>query len=358
MRDATDVNVQRAIVHLINHRKKDLVKSEAELDLNSNQKLRDYFSDQVRNALSDSRTGSALFSSDGDQSAIQESYKLLTDPTLFIPSSQELARLLFVAMGTDARISPATLAVCIYTATVSKHPSSFLALIKIDPTEALIEKLETQNGKQVVTFEVLNDVMPTKDVKLSKAALIPPKGTVKSLDLLLLDRQVTAVAANFFAYRFLNTVRAIEPSVLTQKLYLGAQKAYNRLQFPPAGESQITPEEAIAFQQEIESVLQKPTVNIESWPKKLPLSEEARKIVADHIKSELPQEKKILIDRDFARDKLLKMTRFRGDYGVVFEVERKHFDKVVKKEEHWQTQDGKNMTRLVIEVPELQWVKR
>lgn len=358
MRDAIDVTVKRAIVHLINHRKKDLVQSDVELDLTANGKLRDYFSDQVKNALSDSQTGSAKFSSDGDRSAIQESYKILADPKHFVPSSQELARLLFVAMGTDERIKPASLAICIYTATVSNHSSNFLALIKIDPTEALIEKVEMQNGKQVVTFEVRNDVMPTKEVKLRKAALIPAKGTVKNLDLLLLDRQVTAVAAQFFAYGFLNTVRAIEPSVLTQKLYLGAQKAYNRLQFPPAGEPQITPAEAIAFQQEIETVLQKPSVNIQSWPNTLPLSKEARNVVADHIRTELPQEKKIPIDRDFARDKLLRITRFRGDYGVLFEVERKHFDEVVKKEEHWKSADGKNMTRLVIEVPELQWVKR
>jgi hypothetical protein len=357
MRDATDVTVQRAIVHLINHRKNDLIQSAEELDLAGNQKLRDYFSDQVRNALSDGQTRSAKLSPAGDQSAIQESYKILTDPKHFIPSSQELARLLFVAMGTDARIKPASLAVCVYSAS-NYSSSSFLALIKIDPTEALIEKVETQKGKQVVTFEVLNDVMPTKEVKLRKAALIPPKGTVKNLDLLLLDRQVTVVAANFFAYGFLNTVRAIEPSVLTQKLYLGAQKAYNRLQFPPEGEPKITPAEAIAFQQEIEAVLQKPAVNIQSWPKTLPLSEEARNVVAVHIKTELPQEKKIPIDRDFARDKLLRITRFRGDYGVMFEVERKHFDEVVKKEEHWKSTDGKNMTRLIIEVPELQWVKR
>ena len=358
MRDATDVTVKRAIVHLINHRTNDLIQSDAELDLDANEKLRDYFTDQVKNALSDSQRAPQSFLLPVTNAAIQESYKILAEPKRFIPSSQELARLLFAAMGTDQRITPASLAVCIYTANVSNGTFSFLALIRSILTEALIEKIEKQNGKQVVTFEVLKDVMPTKEVKLRKAALIPAKGTVKNLDLLLLDRQVAARAANFFAYGFLNTVRAIEPSVLTQKLYLGAQKAYNRLQFPAEGPPQITPAEAIAFQQEIETVLQKPTVNIQSWPKTLPLSDEARNVVADHIRTELPQEKRIPIDRDFARDKLLRITRFRGDYGVMFEVERKHFDDVVKKEEHWKSADGKNMTRLVIEVPELQWVKR
>ncbi len=99
MRDAADVKVERAIVHLINHRKQDLVLSEAELALKDNNKLRDYFSDQVKNALGDTQTGSARFSSDGDQSTIRESYKILGSGRYFVPSSQQLATLLFAAMG-------------------------------------------------------------------------------------------------------------------------------------------------------------------------------------------------------------------------------------------------------------------
>lgn len=361
MRDPGTVTVQRAIVHLINHRKQNLICSEAELSFDGDdnrRKLREYFSHQVKNALTDSQTGSARFSADGDQSASQQSYQILANPERLIQSSKELARLLFDAMGTDARINPASLAVCIYTA--DKYPSTdFLALIKLDPTEALIEKVvNTEKGKQIVTFDVIDDVMPTKEVKLRKAALIPPEGSQKQFDLLLLDRQVAAIAANFFAYTFLNTLPAIDPRTSTETFYLAARNAYNRLVNPPTPElPRINPGEADALQEQIQVALQGNSVNVRTWPAKLPLPKEAKAVVAAELKQEFPEEERIVIDPKHANDKLLKKTRFRGKYGVLFEVESDHYKDVVKEKTEVDRPDGR-ITRLVLEVPDLQWVKK
>lgn len=357
MRDAIDVTVQRTIVHLIKHLKQDLVQSDEELALNGDGKLRAYFSDQVKNALNDSQTGSARLSRDGNPEAAVEAYKILTDPNSFISSSQQLARLLLAAMGTDARIKAASLAVCLYTA--SNYPSTeFLALIKIDPTEALIEKVETRSGKQIVSFEVRSDVMPTAREKLQKAALIPRKGTVKGLDLLLLDRQVAAMAANFFAYKFLNAAPATDARTSTQAFYVATQNAYNRLVIsPPEAPEHIGPEVADALAQHLDVALQSPAVKFDSWLKNLPVQTEAVAVVANEIQKEFPEEKQIKIDKQFARDKLLNKRRFRGKYGVVFEVESDHYKDVVKEKTDLRGPDGKTITRLVIEVPDLKWVK-
>lgn len=357
MRDATDVYVERAIVHLINHRKQDLVHSEAELSLDGNEKLRSYFTDQVKNALSDSQTGSARFSSDGDQSAIRESYKILSGPKNFVPSSQQLATLLFNAMGTDARIKPASLAICLYSAS-NYSKRNFLGLIKIDPTEALIEKVETQNGKRIVNFEVRSDVMPTAREKLQKAALIPPKGMDSTFDLLLLDRQVAVTAANFFAYRFLNTIPTTDPQKSAKDILVGAQIALDKMRAAPKDAPEyIDVRQADDYQQAVEAALLGGTIEIDPWVDALPLAEPAKTVVRTQIRKRFPQDGQIQIDSAYVRENLLKKRRFRGDYGVLFEVEADHYDDVVREKRTIRRRDGTELTRLVIEVPGLQWIR-
>jgi hypothetical protein len=356
MRDANDVTVEHAIVHIVDHGKPEPILSELELDLNGNNALKEYFSSQVENALGDPQTGSALFSEEGDQAAQEACFHILEEES-FILSSQELARLLWAAMGKDQRIVPGSLAVMLYTA--SNYPDiTFLALIKLDPGRALVQRVATQGGKQVVTFDVRGDVLPTTHEKLHKAALIPPRGFSAEFHLLLLDRQVAAVAANFFARKFLNTVPAIDPRTLTDAFYAAAQNAYNVLSFsPPEGVTRITPAEGVALQQHTNYALQTPAVNTSSWVAKLPLPKEARAVVAEQIKKRLPEDVKIEIDQTYARDKLLKKTRFRGDYGVLFEVELQHVDDVVKKRTEKKNPAGTIVTVLQIEVPHLEWVK-
>jgi hypothetical protein len=295
---------------------------------------------------------------DAEPTAARQCFRILKDGDSFIPASQELARLLFAAMGTDRRIAPGSLAVCIYTA--DNYPGiNFLALIKIDPARALVQKVGRRDGKRIVSFDVNDLVMPTAREKLHKAALIPPPAKGKSFDLLLLDRQVTAVAADFFAYRFLNSIPARQPREMTNDFYLGALNAYNRLVGAPTrGAVHVAVEDAEGFRDHIEVALQSPSVNLDDWVAQLPLPEEAKAVVREEMEKKLPQEKQVVIEQDYARATLLKKKRFRGEFGVLFEVESDHYRNVVVEESEEERPDGKRVTRLVLEVPALQWVKR
>jgi hypothetical protein len=355
MRNATDVVVQRAIVHRINHLKQTLTNSEVELDLNASPKLRDYFSDQVKNALGDSQTSSARFSPDGNQTAKGEISKILTNGNDFIPSSLELARLLMNSMGTDARIKPevSNVAICIYIAS-NYAGSNFLALIKIDPNEALVEKVVTVNGKKLVTFDVLSDVMPTKEVKLRKAALIPPKEKVKDLDLLLLDRQVTGVA-NFFAVTFLNTLTVLNPTEAAKGFLSVAEKA--RRSFLEAKEDapeHIGLKESDLFMRHVETAVRRGSFDRAKFASKAPIPSAAQEVLAERLQKRFPQDIKIEFDKKYAKDLFLTKVRFRGDRGVLLEVDSEHFNRVVTK----MTQDpplpdGTINTRLELLVPNL-----
>src|SRR5262249_48912354 len=130
-----------------------------------------------------------------------------TDGPCFIDASQRLAQQLFLVM--DKRITPGSLAVCLYDAT--NYPGlHFLALLKIDPSETFVQRIgQDSAGKRIVSLDLRDDVMPTTREKLHKAALLKPKDAQESYDLLLLDRQV-APAADFFARRFLGVELAMD----------------------------------------------------------------------------------------------------------------------------------------------------
>lgn len=353
MRNATNVIVQSGIVHRINHLKQTLTRSEVELDLNANAKLRDYFSDQVRNALSDNQTSSARFSAHGSQAAMTETNKMLADKKNLIPSSQELARLLMTAMGTDARIKPETsnLACCVYTA--SNYPAAkFLALIKIDPTEALVEKVTTQKGKQIVTFDVVADVMPTKDVKLRKAALVPQTGTVKDLDLLLLDRQVTSVAANFFALTFLNTTQVLDPNTSTKSFIFATENTRKILTNEKAPE-RIGHTESDEYMRHVEAAVRRGQVNRTRFVREAPLPPKAKEVLEKQLQKQFPEDNLIKFDKQYAQEVFLKKMRYRGDDGVLLEVDADRFADLVSMTTH-PLPDGKTIiTRIVLEVTNL-----
>lgn len=358
VRDAIEVTVQHAVVHVLDHRGEGLILSDEELAFDDNKPLRDYFSEQVEKALNDAQMGAARFSTDGEQGAIQECYRILTDGNHLVASSKALAVLLFDAMGKNVRILPGSLAVCLYTA--ANYPGkNFLALIKLDPMTAFVQKIERRQGKKFVSYEKRGNVMPTKGEKLHKAAIIPPAGTSKNFDLLLLDRQVAKVAAHFFAFTFLNAISVLDPTQATEKLFYATQGAYNRLTLlPRADPAHLEPEDGYALQQHVQAALQTPIVNLRRWLAALPLNEEAKAVVAQEIGKKLPGEGRVLVNQQHARDVLLKKKRFRGELGVVFEVNSDSYDDVVKEVQQKTRPDGKVVTTMTIEVPDLQWVRK
>jgi len=357
MRDVTEVQIERAIVHVVDHRKPGPVFSEVELDLGGNDALHNYFERQVVNALRDSGIHPARFRDDGDQDAKDECFRILKSPRNFVSASQKLAQMLFDAMNGDQRIKPGSLAVCTYRAS-SYEGKRFLALIKLDPGEALRQKITTNaDGKRVVSFDVESNVMPSAREKLQKAALVPPEGMQESYDLLLLDVQVPGIAA-FFTKTFLNTVKAFNAETATEGLYIGIQNARNVLaNEPPEGVDPIDVNTSFAIDHLLDAELQQPQTVISDFIARLPVTEEQREVIRDEVEKQLAGETEIEIAPAFAQEKLLKKKRLRGDLGVRFEVLAEHYDEVVKSYEEIHLANGTLVARMTIELAHPKWVK-
>jgi hypothetical protein len=344
MRNKPAVTVRYAIVHVADRNAATPLYSEIDLDLETNSVLRNYFTGQVQNALDD-ETSAARFAASGPQDAKNACDRILAGQANFIAASQELARLLHVAMKTHARIAPGSLAVCVYT---TGDDERHVALIKLDPGSALVLRSGTRAGKKLFTFDVQTNVMPTAREKLQKAALLPPAGSEK-YDLLLLDRQTPEVAAMWWAETFLNATPIVDGKIGANEFHRANHSAYITL-FKNGKTA-----EADTVMERARSALENKSVKRSAYVQSLP--KEARDVVAAELEKKFAGTTTIPIDVKYASEKLTKKTRFRGRYGVIFEVDSDHYDDVVKERTTFEDANHTQITRLVVEVPELQWVK-
>ncbi|HEY4640057.1 MAG TPA: nucleoid-associated protein [Thermoanaerobaculia bacterium] len=346
------VTVQRAIAHITDRADEAPVLSEIELDLAAAAKLGDYFSGQVQHATDDEQTSAARFAADEPHDARDACYRILDDEGAFISASQQLARLLHAAMRTHHRSGPGLLAVCVYTHAGDPALTRRLALIKLDPGSGLVQRVENRQGKRLVTFDVLDNVMPSTSEKLQKAALLPAHGS-ENYDLRLLDRQTSEVAADFWKIAFLNAELIVDGKLGARVLRDVSYKASDDL----AKQGVVTAAQAEEMKEQTDLVLRRPQVKRSAFVRRLPIPKEAKEVVAARLEQKFAGTETIPVDVPYASSKLTNKRKYRGSYGVTFEVESDHWNDVVKLMEQFVAPDGTPMTRLVLEIPRLQKVK-
>jgi hypothetical protein len=353
IRTIEGVRIDHAIVHVVKHAERPVpMLSGVELELGKEPQLREYFANEVEYALSASAAGGAHFLEES-QAAIH-CRNILANRGELVAASQRLAELLVGAIGSDQRISPgriANLAICLFSA---EKPAdrTFLALIKIDPSPMLRQRIRRQVGKEVsVSFEVVPDVMPTDRDKLQKAALVGEGAT--ELELLLLDRQTPKVAANYFAQTFLQAELLLDPRERTSRLHIGLLNAHNQLTAPAGpGEPHLTPDQSEVFRRSVEVALRGKRINLDTWVPNLPLPPQAKAVINRALEARIGPDRRFALDPAFA-ERLVRKIRLRGDYEVLIEMEAQHEKDVIKNV----TELPGGKTRLVLEVPHLRWVK-
>src|SRR4029079_3153262 len=123
--------------------------------------------------------------------------------------------------------------------------------------------------------------------RLQKAAVILPPGLEPDYDLLLLDR-FSKVAAAFFAREFLGAAPILTDKERTERLYISATRALNRLIHPKApGEPALPPQEAEHLPDAIETALATQSIEIGTWVEALALPEPAKEVLLSEIDKQL-----------------------------------------------------------------------
>lgn len=344
MRDAAGIHIQRVIVHIVNHhQRREPVLSEVELPLGRDLTLRQYFEKQITYVLHDSPATAAKFSPQGDQSVATWCGHLISNPRHFVPSSQKLSQRLFDVMSGDKRISPGSLVICLYSAE-NYSDARFLALIKIDPTEAFVERIrEDERGHRYVGYDVRGDVLPTAIEQLHKAALVRSRSDGAEYDLLLLDKQVTGAprpVADFFAKAFLNVVPAFDARERTKRMYSTLIAVQNKIR------PTLKPQAAETFRERIDEVARAEKVDLDEWVDTLTVPEEAKTQIRNELTRTLP-DKQFALDTTFA-GKLIQKRKFRGDYDLRVSVRAENFRDVITSTEPPEANERQRW-RIVIE---------
>lgn len=324
MRDATDIQLDQLIVHLVNPLCSDgLVLSERILPLEEQQHLTDYFVTHIKNSLQDSAIKAAHFVSliDGVVSGICKS--MLNGEQDLVQGSQALARLLHEIIVKDRRISAGALAVCFYRAGNYPQIPQYLALLKIDPSEVFrhITAHDSQ-GNKYVSFKLEPDVLPTTREKLQKCAFVQPLESDHEYHMLLLDRQAQKQMAQFFTRDFLGAELTFDDRKRTDCLYKGLMTAQNQIR--PC----LKPQDNKKLDQAINCVVNSDSINIDYWLETLPLDDEYKRQIAKVVSARLP-DREFKIDKTYAHKLTLKR-RFRGDHNLRVEVPAEKFNQVVQ----------------------------
>ncbi len=376
MRTLRDIRVDHAIVHRLPGKGSpatalsdlplDLAEPAAEesADETPAQKITRYLARQVQGALRDGAAVGARFE-DGETNEVRRlSRVIIGDAVELVASSQQIADRLAKAIGDDQRIKPGHLAVCRFRAGDGAEDQVFLALLKIDLIEVLVEQIEELDGDHHnVRLAVRDDALATLREKLQKAALIRVAGD-DEYEMLLLDKQVAAAAAEFFRVGFLGAAEMADPHTQAFALLDTVSSVYDELTREPTDEERdagreaplLDPEQADALRQRIPDAFTDDHVDLEAWLGQVPIPEPAKEHARDYFReADVPTEYDI--DRELAQRRLVKKMKFVGDLGVRVEFDADQEANVIV-EKSTEGPEGNSVTTLTMRVPNLRWVKR
>lgn len=319
MRNPQTIEVAEVILHILDSRQNQLQLSEIPIPQGQGDpRIFEYFRSRIDESARDAGARPARFQDlDGDSASVCRG--ILDGGPGLVQGSQKLAAKLFDILRKNRSIAPGNLAVCRYRGTENGTTEDCLALLKIDPTEALRPVVtEDQAGHRYVTLDIETEVFPTLGERLQKCALIrklDPRP--EDFDLLLIDRQTRTgegpEVARFFTEDFLEAELAFDSRRSTERLYRGLVFAQNLLR------AELTDKQQVLLEKQIQGVLSLERVNVDDWLKQTGLSKKALETLREQLAPEHLPDREIVIDRDYA-DKVVQWRRFRGDDGLKLDV--------------------------------------
>ncbi len=341
-----EVIIDEMIVHILDTSQPEPVLSEISLPLAGRPDLRKYFESHIKNSIEDSAAKAAIFKGESKGGETESICLAVMGGRLsLIEGSQALARMLFAIMAKDGRISPGDLAVCLFR--TSGDSSPYLGLLKIDPSPAYAHTFEERDGKRLVGFAIREKVMPSTKERLQKCAFVlPVKDRGIGYHMIVLDRQIKQLdgeTAQFFLQRFLGAEQAMDDRQKTRNFYYSLISAKNDLL--KVGKIDSGVEEKLS--KAIEVAVSSEKIEIGRFLQALPLKPDEKAYIEKAVSQKVP-DREFSLDKEFAEG-LIKHRRFRGKHGLKLEVEKDHFDDVVKSRDQIML-GGKKLTRVVLEV--------
>lgn len=327
MRYSTGIKLEQLIVHLVDPRRANgFVLSERCIPLKGEEKLVEYFTGHIQNSLQDTVIQAAQFSTLNDGLVAEVCRAVLDGNTDLVDGSRTLAERLYPIIKKDQRISSGNLAACIYQ-TENFSGAKFLALLKIDPSDVLRQKLETDSqGKQYVSFQTETNIMPTTRESLQKCAFIKPLELGQyDYDMMLLDRQVQKQVAQFFTKDFLEAKLTFDNYQKTELFYESMVAVRNELR------PELTFQENKNLKLAIDYALSSNQVNTNQLIEALSLKDKHKQRIEKRL-CDLPNQE-FTPDQSYVQ-KLTRKLRYSGDHNLRITVNAEGSDQVIHSVKH------------------------
>lgn len=260
MDGANDLRITNFIAHVINHHTGSLELIDLETPVDD-EFPHEFFGQYIRNALDDPLHRRARFR---DPSGVvsRTLSALRKNKASFVEASQEIASHLYNVMSGSRYkewIKPGDVMLALVRngEEKDKRPHD-LAILKIDPSDAVIREVEGRQGRRRVVFRKREDRLPTaKENNIQKIALVygARRSDPEPHDILLLDKNIKERGvAHFFYDDFLQSFLNRSGREISQTLLDGVKHVVSHR--PDVVTPPLTPRERIAIVDRATALLQ------------------------------------------------------------------------------------------------------
>lgn len=236
MRYLSDITVEQAIAHHLDHLTPEQIISRRPLKLSDELHL--YLSEHIVAVSRLSSLVPAKFLETPGEVAMA-SRAMLSGEGKFVAGSSKIAERLFTVMGTNRTLSPGLLIVALVRN--NENRKKFLALLKME-SQPVFKEERRKGADGEVSIELIVDpvALPSPGRHLQKCALIKEEHTPAQPEILLIDKQARdAAVAGFFHEHFLQAEYCRDSHFRTKKFMREFVKWANKAR----QEHQLSPEQ-------------------------------------------------------------------------------------------------------------------
>jgi len=238
----------------------------------------------------------------------------------FVQASRGIVEALFGVMAADGRINDGTIVVARFSVRIDGRTDTYVAVLKLDPSDQYRAEMHTHEGKARLEFEVVSGILPSRQERLHKAAVFRRFDEAAEYQFLVIDRQVGDVA-DWFVERFLGAALARTDQERTKGSIRGVTIGIQRLE----EEFEIDAETSSELAEARDAAMQNHTVDVEDWvDNRVRLEDSERALLRSEIAKKVP-DRRFTVSLDDARP---ATTTFVGSDGLRVSILTEALNKV------------------------------
>ncbi|MBS6503518.1 MAG: nucleoid-associated protein [Clostridium sp.] len=316
-----DINIQSAVMHVLDSEGDEPILNEYELGLNESTYR--YLDKHIERCLKDEELEYARFNDEGNIiTEVVQDYLGGKEPSL-INTSKEIAKVLFRIMKSNTKIPSCNL----ITIHLLTDRGPMIGILKMDYVRNFTYKVDFVDNKTGIDLTQAIG-LPAKNQKIKKAAFIKPLRENNKYDLLVIDKHrknksaEEEYGANYWIENFLDC-KTIKSERDVTKIFIRSTKGWiesNTIENPARAEE---------IRSKIRTTLkEEEVINIDELADKLFDKESDKESFSNYIKRN-DLEDEITIDKKYIEDKLKKI-RIKIDNDIELRIDSEAYQDLSK----------------------------